>query len=253
MTPITIIALVVVALLTIIISGLTALSYRSCIKAYSMEVAMGKHDDEIKKEYHSKKKRKGGLLGLIGSCIVLLSLISLFLVGITYRACNESMPIGDNVALVIKSGSMSEFHDDSIAERCGNDRSLQFDVGDICIFKAISPEEPLVIGDVYGYKHNSIVITHRLISLEEDGKCRFRGDANPSFDGAVSRGQVIYHYTGTKVPGIGSFVLFAQSYFGIWSLLSTVGVAIGSEITLRKIGKIAKSRCNFICAAEAMP
>lgn len=60
MNSITIITIVVVALLTAIIFGLTWLAYSSCIKAYKLEVEHGKHDQAIFKEYHAKKKKKKG-------------------------------------------------------------------------------------------------------------------------------------------------------------------------------------------------
>lgn len=241
MNSITIITIVVVALLTFIIFGLSWAAYISCIKAYRMEVLQGKHDEEIKKEYRTKKKKKGGLLGLIGSWAVLFALMSLFVTGVVYKARGENFSINNQVALVIKSGSMSDFYNDKIAEQYNYDRSLQFDVGDICTFDKVAPEEELTIGDVYGYKYKNIVITHRLTSVYDDFYL-FRGDNNVTFDGAVSRDKIIYHYTGQKIPGIGSFVLYAQSYFGMWSLAGMVGVAASSEAVYHKIDMINKQR-----------
>ena len=245
MTPITIITLVVVALLTVVISGLTALSYRSCIKAFSMEVAMGRHDEEIKKEYSSKKKRKGVLLGLIGSYATLSLLLGLFVSGIVYKSQGNNFTFNNQTALVIKSGSMSDFYSEEYALEYGNDKHLQFDVGDICIFE--TPAEDLTVGDVYGYKHKDIIITHRLISITEEGYCQFRGDNNPFADGLlVKRENILYHYTGSKISGIGSFILYAQSYFGIWSLVSIIGISVVSEVVYRKVDKISRKRLEAI-------
>ena len=134
MTPITIIAIVVVALLTVIIFGLTWLGFSSCIKAYRIEVGQGRHDDSIMEESGAKdrkKRKKGGLVGIACSYAVLLALSGLFVSGIVYRARGENFSINDHTALVIKTGSMSGFHDDEIAAMYGNDESLHFDVGDI--------------------------------------------------------------------------------------------------------------------------
>ena len=226
MNSITIITIVVVALLTLIIFGLSWLAYSSCIKTYKMEVDHGKHDEEIRKEFKTKKKRKGGLLGLIGSWVVLLSLLSLFVVGVAYKANNQNFAINNQISLVVKSGSMSDFYDDKIAEQYNNDKSLQFGVGDICFFDEISSDEPLVEGDVYGYKYKNIIITHRLVSLEEGSLCKFRGDNNPSFDGVVKRENVLYHYTGHKIK--------------------TIGVFVGSEVVWYKISKINKDRYELV-------
>ena len=54
--------------------------------------------------------------------------------------------------------------------------------------------------------------------------------------------KVIYHYTGQKINSIGVFVLYAQSYFGIWSLCGIILVAVSSEIVYHKIDKINKKR-----------
>ena len=245
MNSITIITIVVVALLTIIIFGLTFLSYRSCLKTYRLEVNIGSHDKQIKKEYLNKKK-KGGLLGLICSYVVLSLLMCLFVSGIVYKANNSNITFNNQTVLVIKSGSMSDFYNEDIANTLNHDRSLQFDVGDICIFEKVSSEDELIPNQVYGYKHKNIIITHRLVSIDSDN-CKFRGDNNKTFDGNVSRDDVIYHYVGKKIPGVGVFVLYAQSYFGIWSLVGIIGIAIGSEVIYYKIDKINKERFKVIC------
>ena len=246
MQSITIITIVVVALLTVIILGLTWVAYSSCIKAYKLEVSQGKHDEEIYTEYSSKKKHKGGLAGTIGSYVILSLLLALFTTGIVYKARGENLSINNQTALVIKTGSMSDFYDDEIAKKYNYDVSLQFDVGDICIFEKVSPESELIEGEVYGYKRKNNIITHRLINVQ-DGLYEFRGDNNPVSDGLrINKEDIIYHYVGKKVQGVGSFILYAQSIFGMWSLLGIIGVAICSEIVYHKIDKINKERNNLI-------
>ena len=86
------------------------------------------------------------------------------------------------------------------------------------------------------------IITHRLVSINGD-LYEFRGDNNPISDGLkVHKEDIVYHYTGHKIKGIGSFVLYAQSIFGIWSLLGIVGIATASEVVCYKIEKINKGR-----------
>ena len=245
MNSITIITIVVVALLTLIIFALTWLAYSSCIKSYKIEVNQGKHDDNILKEYQKKKKSKGGLLGLIGSYVVLSLLLGLFVTGIAYKASGNNFTINNQTALVIKSGSMSDFYNDEIAAQYNYDKSLQFSVGDICLFEKLSQDDTLVEGEVYGYKYKDIIITHRLVSIDSD-ICKFRGDNNITFDGIVLRQNVIYHYIGTKIPGVGSFILYAQSYFGIWSLVGIIGIAVCSEVVYYKIDKINKERNKIL-------
>lgn len=243
MTSITIITIVVVALLTLIIFGLMWLAYASCLKAYKLETSQGKHDEEIFEEYHNKKKKKGGLLGLIGSYVVLFALSSLFVTGLVYKIRGENLSINNQTALVIKSDSMSDFYDEETATYYNNDTSLHFEVGDICIFDKVND---LTVGEVYGYKYKDNIITHRLIEIHDDGY-EFKGDNNGISDYTytgrlVQQEDIIYHYTGKKVPGIGAFILYAQSYFGIWSLCGMLGVVVSSEIVYYKVNKINKER-----------
>lgn len=250
MNSVTIITIVVVALLTLLIGGLTWLAYSSCIRAYRTEVNQGSHDEEIKKEHRHKKSKKSKL-GPICSCTILLMLLGLFTSGAVYKASGNNFTINNHTALVCKSGSMSDFYNDSIAQELDNDRHLQFDVGDICIFEKISNDDTLVEGEVYGYKYKNIIITHRLVSFNDElNTCKFRGDNNPTFDGAVQRDNVIYHYTGTKIPGVGTFILFAQSYFGIWCICCVIFIAVSSEIVYHKIDKINKERIKELMTYE---
>ena len=289
MNSITIISLVVVALLTVLIFGLTWLGYSSCLKSYKLEVEQGKHDSEIYQEYHAKKKNKGGLIGLISSYLVLLTLSGLFVTGIVYKARGENFAINNQTVLVIKSGSMSDYYSPELATKYQTFgyKEYHFDIGDICTFEKVSTDETrLDKGEVYGYKYKNIIITHRLVDIHVlykthklvpgadlstygyylDENCtipavgivedysvdyyeliginyEFRGDNNPISDPyPIKRESIVYHYTNHKVPGLGVFILYAQSYFGIWSLVCIIGVLISSEIIYSKLDKINKER-----------
>ena len=259
MTSITIITIVVVALLTVIIFGLAWLGYSSCIKAYRVETEAGKHDEEILKEYHSKKN-KSGLVGIICSYLALTVLAGLFVTGVVYKAQGENLAIGNQTALVIKTGSMSDYYDKDLADKHPEYKISQFDIGDICIFETNFTE--LREGEVYGYKYKDIIITHRLWKYDrETGCCEFRGDNNfypenvsdAAYYGIVYREDIVYHYTGKKIPGIGAFILYAQSIFGIWSLAGIIGVTVSSEVVYYQINKINKARDKIIYRPEEKP
>ena len=244
MTPITIITIVVVALLTIIVFGLAWLGYSSCIKAYRVETEAGKHDEEILKEYHSKKK--SGLVGSIISYLALTLLAGLFTIGVVYKVRGETLAINNQTVLVIKSGSMADYYNDELANEYIEYPTYHFDVGDICVFEKTSENTELVKGEVYGYKYKDIIITHRLVD-DTDGVYKFRGDNNPIADPYhIKRENIIYHYTGQKVPGIGAFILYAQSYFGLWSIIGIIGIAVSSEVVYHKLNKINKQRYKLI-------
>ena len=139
MNSITIITIVVIALLTTVIFGLSWLAYMSCLKMYKMEVDQGKHDTEIFNQYNTiKKHKKKNWISFVGLCIVLIMLLSLFITGIIYKIRGENLVFNNQTALVVKSGSMSDFYNDKLAEEYQEynyDLSLQFGIGDICIFE----------------------------------------------------------------------------------------------------------------------
>ena len=249
MTSITIITIVVVVLLTIIIFGLAWLGWSSCIKSYKMEVDQGKHDNAILKDYHSKKKNKLELIGIICSYLTIIILAGLFITGAVYRAQGENLAVGNQTALVIKTGSMSDYYNKELADEHPEYKASQFDIGDICIFETNFNE--LAEGEIYGYKFNDIIITHRLVEIHEGNIYEFRGDNNAISDPYYVKGEsIIYHYTGNKIPGIGAFILYAQSIFGIWSLVGIIGIAVGSEIVYYQIDKINKARDKMLYILE---
>ncbi len=254
MASITIITIVVVALLTVIIFGLAWLGWSSCLKSYKMEVEAGKHDEAIIKEYRSKKN-KSGLAGIICSYIALTLLAGLFITGVVYKARGENLEFNNQTVLVIKSGSMADYYNKDLANEYQTleYKEYHFDIGDICVFEKTNEDTELVKGEVYGYKYKDIIITHRLID-EIDGYYEFRGDNNLISDPYLIRKEnIIYHYTGQKVPGIGAFILYAQSYFGLWSLIGIIGVAVSSEIVYHKIDKVNKNRNKEIPETTQVP
>ena len=242
MSAITIITICVIAILTVVIFALTGLGYHSVYAYYKLELSQGLHDNELIKEHRSKRKHKvSGIIGTIVSYTALTLLVSLFTVGVIYKVNNKIPTFNNQTALVIRSDSMKEFY----SAETDFDNKYQFELGDIIFCRTDFTD--LVIGDVYGYKYKSIIITHRLISYNEDtGVAVFKGDANPSADPAVLREQIVYHYTGDKIKGFGAFILYAQSYFGLWSIIGITTVAIGSEWTLLAIDNANKKRLQYI-------
>ena len=142
---------------------------------------------------------------------------------------------------------MASFYNTDYAAAWDNDKSLQFSIGDICIFEKTSEDNELIKGEIYGYKYKNYIITHRLVDILDDGTYEFRGDNNPTSDVYhIKRENIIYHYTGNKIKGLGAFILYAQSYFGIWSITGIIGITVGSEIALSKISKWSKERYEVI-------
>lgn len=251
MISITIMVIVVVAILTGIIFCLAWLGFSACLKAYKLELDAGKHDIDLCNEHYNNKNKQVIVkaLSYAMTFVLLIALLGLFITGIVFTANNEVFSINDKTVFVIKSGSMSDFYSDKLKqqyEALGYNKDLQFSIGDICIFEKT---DSLVLGEVYSYLYKDIIITHRLVDTytSEAGITYyvFRGDNNPSKDQTlVSADKILYHYTGKKIPAIGSLILYAQSYIGIWALLSIMGIIVSSDIVLRKIQKLNEERLS---------
>ncbi len=262
MSSITIITIVVVAILVATIFSLACVGYSSCIKKYKMELEQGKHDIELCNELYNNKRKNVAAKTIVYAItfVLLMALLGLFITGMVFISHNNTFSINGNTTLVIKSGSMSGYYNNMVAEQyeeLGYNKNQQFGVGDICFFE--KPSSELKIGEVYAYSYNNVIITHRLIGthdvLDSDGNLVktyyvFRGDNNPSNDQTlVSADQILYHYTGNKIPVIGKLILFAQSNFGIWCLLCIVCIVICSDIVLNKIQKLNKQRIERLGGA----
>ena len=257
MLSITIITIVVVAIPTGIILCLAWLEFSACLKAYKQELETGKHDLEICREQRQYRKDKHAIVKAIGYAMTglfIIIIMALFIIGIVFAASNEAFTINGKTAYVIKSGSMSGFYNENLEnqyEELGYSKNLQYQIGDICIFEKT---DSINIGEVYAYAYNGSIITHRVVDtyVNEAGKTYyiFRGDNNQSQDQKlVSEDQILYHYTGIKIPAIGGFILYAQSYIGIWSLISIAGVVIISDLVLRKIQNLNDERLALIGGA----
>lgn len=240
MTTVTIITVVVVVVLTAIILTLDIVAYSSLLKSYADEVDSGVHDCIIAEEHIEKKGRIATAILSYATIVVLLSFLAF---GVVSKIRGENLSFNGTACLVIKTGSMSKWYDES--EHIGQNVT-HFDVGDLCFFDTVSNQDELTVGDVYGYKERDVTIVHRLIEIRDEGYL-FQGDANPVSDYVyyghlVKRDAIVYRFNGIRIPGVGAFVLYAQSPFGIWSLVGILSVTVCYEIVRIKMKKIDDDR-----------
>lgn len=142
------------------------------------------------------------------------------------RITNGVVMIGDSSAMVVASGSMSE-------KNPSNDYLLtyglnnQFKTYDLITLKKVDNEYSLRKYDVIAYRNDKKQnIIHRIIEIETvNGALRFttRGDANSATDSyKPTFGDIIGRYTGKRIPVVGIFISFFQSYAGIVTVCSIV-------------------------------
>ena len=78
--------------------------------------------------------------------------------------------------------------------------------GDVVIIKKLDNYESLKIGDVLAFKHDNIIIVHRIVNIiEEDGKYYFytKGDNNNSEDNFAIYEDLIVGVVNIRLPFIG--------------------------------------------------
>lgn len=243
--------IIVVAILTCLIFALAALAFISTLKTEKHLVAIGEKDTEIREDAARARTKKSKVLTALSftfSSLVVVVLTALATTGVVYKTSGKQFSSNGHVGLVIASDSMNGFYSEEYQLELPEDAAKDhFAAGDIVNFDVVNAEEELIKYEVYGYQLQSgKIITHRLIGATPAGYYVFRGDNTAGRDNYVKRDQVILHYNGTKIEQLGLFVLFSQSGFGIYSLISVIGIYIMSDIFAAQFRKITKERLKQI-------
>lgn len=227
-----IIALIATCIGVISFALVIVILYRNYIRKAVSETSNGLRDieliDTIIYENEPKVKRRNKAISASKTVVyyVFLVLAIPFLAFAIYsRITNGVVMIGDSSAMVVASGSMSEKNvsNDYLTTYSLND---QFYTYDMIALKKVD-ESSLRVYDVIAYRNDKNVnIIHRIISIEViDGENRYltRGDANNASDTYMPRyDDIIGKYYGKRIPVIGIFISFLQSYSGIVTIVSIV-------------------------------
>ena len=133
--------------------------------------------------------------------------------------------LGDSSAMVVASGSMSN---KNVSNEYLFDNNLdnQFQTFDMIVLKKVDASY-INKYDVIAYRNDKKVnIIHRIVSIDKiDGVTRYttRGDANNSNDSYKPRYEdIIGKYSNRRIPTIGIFISFFQSYSGIVTIISII-------------------------------
>ena len=228
-----IIALIVTIIGVASFATVVTILFRNYIRSSIKEIQAGHRDIEIVDlmiyELDPKviKQRKASNLAKnIVYYAFLAVVIPLFGLSLYSRIKNNVTKFGDNFVMVVASGSMSmknEANDYLVLNNLNN----QFQTYDMIVLTGVQSSSQLKLYDVVAYRNDrGINVIHRIIDIEYvDGEVRYitRGDANSATDNYHPRMKdVIGKYTNKKIPSIGIFIMFFQSYAGIVTILSVV-------------------------------
>ena len=257
-----IITIIVLGIVSILVVGLMVFAYYQIIKSTKRLSANGLLDEEYKQEVAHKRNRVLGIVLNVFSISITCLLVTFCAVGVYYKANGEQFSIHNKTAMVIASNSMEYcttceyenkliedvkiYYDWSQEEAVNYIYDSEFNVGDVLTFSLTDENQELELYKVYGYKNRQgQIIVHRLVNIIDD-KYIFRGDNTPGNDNHVTRDQILYRYDNSKIGGVGYFVLFSSSSFGVYSLVIVIAVFIMSDIAKHKYDKIRKMRLSVI-------
>ena len=232
MTALEIIAVIVTAIGVLSFSIIFTILYSSYQTATVSEINAGKRDldiiDEAIYERKPEVKRRKNFIRILRRVLFWLAVIVItptFIFAVYSRIMGGVPMFGDKAIMVVASGSMSEKHPTNASYLSSYDN--QFNTYDMIILEKVETSADLKKYDVIAFVNDDGVnIIHRIIGIEYGAngvKYTTRGDANdaddkyhPTFDDVLGK------YAGTRVPLVGVFVMFLQSYSGIITICALV-------------------------------
>lgn len=248
-----IVFLLLTALSVVCLSIITKLTLRL--------INCGEEDQKILEEYKKSKTKKGEnkvvkILDHVFSGLVCFALLAMLIGSMAIR-CTESFKC-DKIPnyRVVKTGSMAQTNEkNTYLTQNGIDNHLQ--IFDLIKTEKLPAEEDLKLYDIVVYEVDGMMIVHRIVEIEEPNEyhpdCRhfrLQGDAVEAAD----RFPVLYEqmraiYSGTRIPFIGSFIMFMQSPAGWLCVLLVVAAMIASPILDKKLAAARAIRLD-ICLEQ---
>lgn len=253
MTSTDIIALVVTIIGVSAFAIVISILYKHYIDSSIREIKRGDRDIELidKMIYENNKKVRRRQKGMevvknIAYYLVLAFLIPIFGLSIYSRIKDNVTNIGGNSVLVVASGSMS-YKEESNTYLVTNNLNNQFNTYDMIVVAKVEKVSDLHVYDVIAYRNDrGVNIIHRIRDIQiENGITRFitRGDAVKSDDSYHSKFEdIIGVYQDKRIPSLGVFIMFFQSYAGIITVVSVVYTMIFISRFNRKLEEATYDR-----------
>lgn len=238
----------------VVFSLLTAMFSYLITSITKMELELighGHRDEAIKKELNKKKKEKQVFIWVnrIVSLLLCLVFVTAFSFAVYIRASEDRPANGIPSIKVVKSESMAEKYSGN-TYLFDNNLDDQFQMFDIVVCRHLPAEDELNLYDIVVYKQDDMYIIHRIVGIEEPNEKHpneryflLQGDAVEQQD----RFPVLYSqmqgiYKGTRIPFVGSFILFLQSPAGWLCVLLTIFSMIVTPIIEKKIKEVTDAR-----------
>ena len=246
---------VFVLLVSILVSFLTVV-VRQTLKL----IRHGIEDEKIAIEYHKNKDRKESIFDKITRVISILFCCFLFVTyGLAlYSQFGEDSKVGNIPSLrVVTSQSMSEKHENNV-NLFTNNINDHLQMYDVVVIHKLPGEFELELYDIVVYKVDDIYVIHRIVGIEEPNEKHpehryfaLQGDAVENRDRfPVMYDQMVGIYEGDRIPFIGSFVMFLQSYAGFLCVVLIIFAMIAIPIVEKLIEREKLLRLRLLNIIE---
>ena len=249
------IALLVTAVGVASFATIFTILYRTYAKSAVAEYEAGKCDVELIDETilsnikNAKKHRR--VLRRIKQALfwlLLILLIPFLLISVWSKIVNGVAMINGHGMIAVASGSMSEKN--SANPYLANINN-QFNTYDMIMLEKVESETELQLYDVIAYVNDEGVnIIHRIVGFQQTSEgVRFitRGDSNNADDEyKPSMDDILGEYTGKRIPYVGVFLMFLQSYSGIITVAAIIYCLIMIESVCNKIYDAREDRLLFL-------
>ena len=230
MSKVEIISLIVSIIALVSLCAVFTIFLINFCKRSISDIKLGRQDEDIiiseierRKKEQSKNSKTRKVFKKIGS----ISFIAFVVISLSYAIfakITERQMVFNSKSLAVASGSMSYKNE---VNTYLDDIDNQIQTFDLIWVDKVESQEDLQKYDVIAYRNESnTIIIHRIINIiEKDGIKYFytRGDANNMTDTFVSTfNDVVGIYNNKRIPLVGMFILFLNSYVGIATFIGVV-------------------------------
>ena len=231
------------------------LLYRTYANSAIAEYESGQCDVDLieetivnnRKEAKSSRKIWKKVKNILFAALIIM-LIPFLLFAVYSKITNGVAMIGGKGVIAVASGSMSQKNAENAYLANINN---QFNTYDMITLEKVDSPADLQIYDVIAFVNDKGVnVIHRIVGFQntpEGLRYVTRGDSNNADDDyKPSFNDVLGEYTGGRVPYVGVFAMFLQSYSGIITVIAVIYCLFMIEIIGNKIYLSREKRLNFL-------